>query len=121
MRPDDVVVTPPGVDQDLGLGQAEDNPAVQPFIADLAVEARAMIVFPRLPGSMQTVLAPAAAEQGAVREQDSAALHSHLGFSSQVGQRASANSHRTQQSLLDCLAWATERGDVIRESDLLCA
>jgi len=121
MRPDDVVVTPPGVDQGLGLGQAEEDLAVQPLIAQLAVAVLAVGVFPRLPSSMQAVLAPLAAEHGAVRENDSAALHSHLGFSSQVGQRASANSHRTQQSLLDCLAWATERGDVIRESDLPCA
>jgi len=42
-----VVVTPPGLDQDLGLDQAEEDLAVEQLIAQLAVEAFAVAVFPR--------------------------------------------------------------------------
>ena len=45
-----VVVPPPGLDQDLGLGQAEEDLAVEQFVAQLAVEALAVAVLPRTAG-----------------------------------------------------------------------
>src|SRR5208283_1939254 len=45
-----VVVTPPGFDQDLGLGQAEEDLAVEQLIAQLAVEALAVAVLPGAAG-----------------------------------------------------------------------
>jgi hypothetical protein len=39
-------VTPPGFDQDLGLGQAEEDLAVEQLIAQLAVETLAIADLP---------------------------------------------------------------------------
>ena len=50
MRSDGVVVTPPGFDQDLGFGQAEEDLAVEQLIAQLAVEALAVAVLPGAAG-----------------------------------------------------------------------
>jgi hypothetical protein len=38
---------PPGLDQDLGFGQAEEDLAIEQFVPQLAVEALAVAVFPR--------------------------------------------------------------------------
>ena len=43
-------MTPPGFDQDLGFGQAEEDLAVEQLIAQLAVEALAVSVLPRAAG-----------------------------------------------------------------------
>jgi hypothetical protein len=43
-------VTPPGFDQDLGFDKAEEDLAVEQFIAQLAVEALAVAVLPGAAG-----------------------------------------------------------------------
>lgn len=50
MRPDDVEVPPPGLDQHLGLGEAEEQLAVQQSIAQLGIEALAVTVLPQAAG-----------------------------------------------------------------------
>ena len=50
MRTYGVEVPPPGLDQDLGLGQAEEDLAVEQLIAQLAVEAFAVAVLPGAAG-----------------------------------------------------------------------
>lgn len=47
MRADGVVVSPPCLDQDLGFGEAEEQLAIEQLVAQLAVEALAIAVFPR--------------------------------------------------------------------------
>jgi hypothetical protein len=56
-----VVVAPPCLDDDLGLGEAVEDLAVEQFVAKLRVEALTVAVLPRLPGSMTAVFAPTAA------------------------------------------------------------
>jgi hypothetical protein len=43
-------VAPPGLDQDLGLSQAEEDLAVEQLVAQLAVKALAVAVLPRTAG-----------------------------------------------------------------------
>jgi hypothetical protein len=40
-------VLPPGLDQDLGRGQAAEDLAVEQFVTELAVEALALAILPR--------------------------------------------------------------------------
>jgi len=42
-----VVVSPPGFDDDLGLGEAVEDLTVEQFVAELRVEALAVAVLPR--------------------------------------------------------------------------
>ena len=45
-----IVMAPPGFDQDLGLGEAEEHLAVEQFVAKLAVEALTVAVLPGTAG-----------------------------------------------------------------------
>ena len=56
-----VVVAPPCLDDDLCLGEAVEDLAVEEFVAKLRVEALAVAVLPRAAGSMNAVLAPTSA------------------------------------------------------------
>ena len=55
-----VVVPPPFFDDDLCFSQTVENLAVQQLVAHPAVEAFAVPILPRLPGSMNAVFAPTA-------------------------------------------------------------
>ena len=46
MRPDGVVVPPPGFDQDLCLSQGVEDLAIQELVAHRAVEALAVAILP---------------------------------------------------------------------------
>jgi hypothetical protein len=50
VRAHGVEVDTPCLDQDLGLGQAEEDLAVERLVAQLAVEALAVTVLPRVVG-----------------------------------------------------------------------
>jgi hypothetical protein len=50
VRADGVEVTPPGLDENLGLGEAEYDLAVQQFVAEPGVEAFAAPFLPRAAG-----------------------------------------------------------------------
>jgi hypothetical protein len=47
VRPGGVIVAPPSLDDDLGLGEAVEDLAVEQFVAKLRVEALAVAVLPR--------------------------------------------------------------------------
>ena len=50
MRSLSVVVDPPGFDQNLRLSEGEEDLAIEQLVAELAVEALAVAVFPRTAG-----------------------------------------------------------------------
>jgi len=70
-------VTPPDFDQDLGFGQANEDPAVEQLIAQLAVEALALTV---LPGAAGLDVGGLGADRGAIYE-----LRRKLGDGSEEG------------------------------------
>ena len=47
VRSDSIIVTPPPLDQDLGLAQAVEYLTVQKFVPEPGIEALAVAVFPR--------------------------------------------------------------------------
>src|SRR3712207_7873843 len=51
VRPDRIVVPPPGLDEDLRLAQRVEDLAVEQLVAELAVERVAVAVLPRAAGS----------------------------------------------------------------------